>query len=76
MLLKDEPASDYRGTSLRSFSPPPQDHHRTLGIVLQKGPRRKVFLMNEVHLGAPPVRATAHLGLFGGGSIECISGNA
>jgi len=30
--------------------PTPQDHHRSLGIVLLYGPRRKQFLMSEVPL--------------------------
>jgi hypothetical protein len=39
------------GTSLiRTSPPPPQDHHRTLGIVLLKGPRRGLFLVSEVPL--------------------------
>ena len=48
---------DDRGTSLIRNSPPPQDHHRILGIVLLQGPRGALFLMSEVHLHseqAPP----------------------
>ena len=30
--------------------PPPQDHHRVLGIVLLKGPRGALLLMSEVPL--------------------------
>ena len=33
-------------------SPNPLGHHRTIGIVLLKGPRRGVFLMSEVPLKA------------------------
>ena len=41
----------YRGTSLIGNSPtPPQDHPRTLGAVLLKGPRRGMFFMSEVPL--------------------------
>ena len=40
----------YRGTSLTRNYPPPQGHHRALGIVLLLGPRRRVFLMSEVPL--------------------------
>ena len=40
----------YRGTLLIRNSPPPKDHHRTLGIVLLYGPRRGVFLMSVVPL--------------------------
>ena len=44
------PQQLYRGISLIRNSPPPEDHHRTLGIVLLKGPMRGVFLMGEVPL--------------------------
>ena len=40
----------YRGTSPIRNSPPLQDHHRTLGIVLLWGPSRGVFFMSEVPL--------------------------
>ena len=40
----------YRGTSLIRNTPPPLDHHGTLGIVLLYGPRREAFLMSEVPL--------------------------
>jgi len=40
------------GTSLIRNSPPPQDHHRALGIFLLQGPRGALFLMNEVTLYA------------------------
>ena len=40
----------YRGTSLLRKHPPPQDHGRTLGIFLLKGPRGALFLMSKVHL--------------------------
>ena len=40
----------YRGTSLIRNSPPPKDHHRTLGAVLLEGPTRGVFLVSEVPL--------------------------
>jgi len=40
----------YRGTSLIRNSLFHQDHHRTLGIVLLKGPMRGVSLMSEVSL--------------------------
>ena len=40
----------YRGTSPIRNAPPPQDQHRTLGIVLIKGIRRGVVHMNEVPL--------------------------
>jgi len=32
--------------------PPPEDHHRALGIVLLQGPQRVGFLMSEVPLSA------------------------
>ena len=41
---------DYRGTSPMRNSPPPEDHHRALGIFLLKGPRGALFLMSEVPL--------------------------
>ena len=37
-----------QGSLAHKKQPPPLDHHRTLGIVLLKGPRRGVFLMSEV----------------------------
>ena len=42
-----------RGTSLVRNSPPPQDRHRALGIVLLYGPRGALFLMSEVPLYLP-----------------------
>ena len=33
--------------------PPPQDHHRALGMVLLLGPRGALFLMREVPLYHP-----------------------
>jgi len=41
-----------RGTSLIINSPPPQGHHRALGIILLQGPRGSRFLMSEVLLYA------------------------
>ena len=38
-----KPQTRYRGTSLIRKRPLPQDHHRTLGIGLRKGPRGGVF---------------------------------
>ena len=46
----------YRGTSLIRNSPPPKDHHMTLGKVLLQGSKREVFLMSEVPLNASPLR--------------------
>ena len=40
----------YRGTSLIRSRIPPQDHDRTLGMVLLKGPAGWRFLKSEVHL--------------------------
>ena len=42
----EEEEEGYRGISLIINSPPPQDHHRALGIVLQQGPRRGLLLMH------------------------------
>ena len=44
------PHQPYRATSLTRTSPPPQDHHRALGIALLYGPRGARFLMSEVPL--------------------------
>ena len=43
-------AAGYRGTSLIRNSPPPEGHHRALGIVLLLGPAGRLFLMSEVPL--------------------------
>ena len=40
----------YRGTSIIKNSHPPQDHHRTQGIVLLWGPGRGLLLVSEVPL--------------------------
>ena len=40
----------YRGTSLLRNSAPLKDHHRTLVIILLKGPMSGLFLMSEVKL--------------------------
>ena len=40
----------YMGTSLIGNTPPPQDHHRALGLVLLQGSRGWQFLMSEVPL--------------------------
>ena len=40
----------HRGTSFIRNSPPPWDHHRTLGIVLLQGPGRGVFRRSQVPL--------------------------
>ena len=48
----------YGGTLLIRKCPPPQDHHRALGISLLQGPRGMRFLMREVPLyGGVDLRA-------------------
>jgi len=47
-LLTPRAGPFYRDTSLIRNCPPPQDHHRALGIILLKGPRGALFLMSEV----------------------------
>ena len=56
-LLQIEPkmATMYRGTSLMK-PPPPEDHHRPLGIFLLYGPRGVRFRMSEVPLYSLPRR--------------------
>ena len=49
----------YRGTSLIRNSPPPQDDHRALGIVLLKGPRGAKGMHTT-----DPVRAFDPVGLM------------
>ena len=44
----------YRGTSLIKNSPLPWGHHRSLGIVLLKGPRSALLLISEVHMYPTP----------------------
>ena len=47
------------GTSLIRNSPPtPEDHHRTLGIVLLWEPRGRLFLISEVPLHHTLIDAT------------------
>ena len=42
--------SVYTDASLIRNSPPPQDYHRTIGIVLLQGPTKGVLLVSEVPL--------------------------
>ena len=51
------------GTLRIRNSPPPQDHHRALGIALLLGPRSALVLMSEVpmyRVGAYPLEAAAY----------------
>ena len=41
---------EYRGTSFIRKCPPPQDHHRSLGIVLLQRPKGARILVSEVSL--------------------------
>ena len=52
--LHPTPGVPYRGASLIRNCPPPQDHCRSLGIGLMKGPRGLLFLMSEVPLYTTP----------------------
>ena len=42
--------ADLKGYLAHKKPPPPQDHHRPLGIVLLQGPRGLHFFMSEVPL--------------------------
>jgi hypothetical protein len=44
------PPARRRGTSRIRNSPPPQGHHRVIGVFLLWGPRVALFHMSEVHL--------------------------